>query len=128
MKLIPGEDSEAYLQRLVSECGQIEMGICVVVFGFRVAAGYTRRPIYEINYCGGDKQNDVELLYSAVKQILESMEVKPGMFNAFPLEVKRPFPEDLENFKKLLNLVPRKLELIKLPSLWELRIRQRVWE
>ncbi len=55
------DDLELF-QRLVSEDGTIEMGIHPVIFGYRVRAGYVGNMFYELDWCGGDKQEDLEVL------------------------------------------------------------------
>lgn len=101
-------------QRLVSEDGKIEMGIHPVMFGYRVVAGYTGSQFLELNWCGGDDQSQVELLYSIAKNILE----QKGNFEGLPLvsEIK-PFYNDKKFLALVMDQIKQPLELINLEPL-----------
>lgn len=103
MKFLEAEDdNENHLyQRLVSEDGKIEMGIYPVMFGYRVRAGFVGNGIYELDWCGGDDQKQLELLYYIMKNILEYR----GSFTLIPpSSMVKPFYND-EPFVNRINLM-----------------------
>lgn len=101
-------------QRLVSEDGKIEMGIHPVMFGYRVRAGYVGIMIYEMDWCGGDDQAQLELLYSIAKNILEN---KNSFEGVPPVSMIKPFYKDTDFVKQIESLVTKPLEIIKLKPL-----------
>lgn len=107
------DDSENNLyQRVVSEDGKIEMGIYPVMFGYRVRAGYVGNEIYELDWCGGDEQQQLELLYSIMKNILEAR----GNFRDIPpVSAIKPFYNDEEFMHKVNMMVikPLKINLLQ---------------
>jgi len=115
IKFIPAEDSEVY-QRLVSEDGKIEMGIYPVMYGYRVRAGYVGSMCCELDWCGGDDQSQLELLYSICKNILESK----GNFSNIPIRSEiKPFYKDAEFVEVINSLTTKPLEIVKLEPLYE---------
>jgi hypothetical protein len=107
------EDNDLY-QRLVSEDGKIEMGIYPVIFGYRVRAGYAGQMSYELDWCGGDDQTQVELLYSIMKNILE----KNNSFKGVPMNSTiKPFYNDALFVDYINSLVTKPLEIVKLKPL-----------
>lgn len=107
------DDLELF-QRLVSEDGKIEMGIHPVIFGYRVRAGYVGNMIYELDWCGGDDQEQLELLYSIMKNILENK----GSFVGVPVvsEIK-PFFNDTKFVDLINSMVVKPLEIVRLKPL-----------
>ena len=95
MKFVKADDQEekSMFQRIVSEDGTIEIGIHPVMFGFRVVGGYTKSQWYEIDWCGGSDQSQVELLYSIAKNILENKGTFEGLPNCSRV---KPFYNDRE--------------------------------
>jgi hypothetical protein len=118
MKFQPAEDNEAYFERLVSEDGKIELGVYPVMFGYRVRAGFTTNEWSEIDWCGGDDQGQVEMLYSFAKNILE----KQGDFKGMPMCSKiKPFYNDEEFSKYLFAAASSPLEIIHIKPISEYR-------
>ena len=114
MKFESVPDNENYYQRLVSEDGKIEMGVHPVVFGYRVRAGFTNRDWVEMDWCGGDDQGQVELLYSIAKNILESK----GNFSGVPMNSNiKPFYNDPQFVELINSMTTKPLEIIKLKPL-----------
>ena len=109
------DDIQGHLfARLISDDGKIEMGIHPVLFGYRVRAGYIGSMSYMFDWCGGDNQTQVELLYSIAKNVLEHRK----SFDGVPICSKvKPFYNDQEFFKHIESLVVQPLEIIKLESL-----------
>jgi len=120
MKFQPAEDTEDIYQRLVSEDGKIEMGIYPVIFGYRVRAGYVGSMICQLDWCGGDDQGQLELLYSIAKNILESK----GSFIGVPDRSNiKPFYNDPEFVEFINSLTTKPLEIVKLKPLYESKIK-----
>ena len=109
------DDNEAHLfERLISDDGKIEMGIYPVIFGYRIRAGYSGYMHYEFDWCGGDDQSQVELLYSIAKNILENK----NSFDGVPMCSRvKPFYKDKEFIKHIESLVTQPLEIVKLQPL-----------
>lgn len=116
MKFIKSDDQEEknMFQRIVSEDGTIEIGIHPVMFGFRVVGGYTKAQWYEIDWCGGADQTQVELLYSIAKNILEHKGTFDGLPNCSRI---KPFYNDTEFVDYVNSLVTKPIELVKLMPL-----------
>lgn len=114
MKQAKDNTKEHLYQRLVSEDGKIEMGIHPVMFGYRVRAGYVGLMIYEMDWCGGDDQTQLELLYSIAKNILEN---KNSFDGVPPISMIKPFYKDDNFVKHIESLVTKPLEIIKLKPL-----------
>ena len=116
MNFILAEDSEDLYQRLVSEDGKIEMGIYPVMYGYRVRAGYVGSMICQLDWCGGDDQGQLELLYSIAKNILEFK----GSFTGVPDRSNiKPFYNDKEFVEFINSLTTKPLEIVKLQPLYE---------
>ncbi len=116
MNFILAEDSEDLYQRLVSEDGKIEMGIYPVMYGYRVRAGYVGSMVCELDWCGGDDQSQLELLYSICKNILESK----GNFSNIPIRSEiKPFYKDAQFVEAINSLTTKPLEIVKLEPLYE---------
>lgn len=108
LKEADDDNVNKFYQRLVSSGGDIEMGIYPTIFGYRVRAGYVGSGIYELDWCGGDDQKQVELLYSIMKNILEH---KGGFLGVPSASVIKPFYKD-ENFVNKINeMVTQPLEI-----------------
>ncbi len=122
LKLIPAPDcaEELLSQRLLSEDGKIQMAIHTVMFGYRVRAGYTDNFHYDLDWCGGADQTQVELLYSIAKNIIEHK----GSFEGVPgnSDIK-PFFNDPAFLEKIYSLVTMPLEMVKLNPLHIDRIK-----
>lgn len=122
MKFNIATPNENFIYREVSEDNNIEIGIYPVMFGFRVRGGLNGDFFCPIDYCAGDKQEFIELLFTMVKEILmryDSTENSENPFSVFPEQHRKPFFLDLENFPKLLNFFENidSLEIQKLPNL-----------
>lgn len=79
--------------RHISQDGRIELGIHPVIFGYRVRAGFINSGMYELDWCGGDKQSDIELLFTVAKRILTDR----TDFKGIPAHSKiKPFYKDSE--------------------------------
>ena len=114
MKQAKDNTKESLFQRLVSDDGKIEMGIHPVMFGYRVRAGYVGIMMYEMDWCGGDDQAQLELLYSIAKNILENK----NSFDGVPtISMIKPFYKDADFVKHIESLVTKPLEIVKLKPL-----------
>jgi len=114
MKKAEDDISGHLFERLVSEDGKIEMGIHPVLFGYRVRAGYIGDMAYKFDWCGGDDQSQVEMLYSIAKNVLEH---KNGFEGIPPCSKIKPFFNDKEFVKEIESLVIKPLEIVKIQPL-----------
>lgn len=112
------ELDEGLLFKSVSECGRIEMGVYPVLFGFRIRAGFAGYMCYEIDYCCGSEQEDVEFIYTMTRNILEQQEFSRKVFEVFPFQERKPFFTDVENFALFLKLIKPDFIDIKLPDIY----------
>lgn len=110
--------SEDLLFKIESTCGRIEIGVYPVIFGFRIRAGFApNEGFYELDYCCGNEQKSVELIYSVVKNILEQKDYSPGMFSTFPRQDRKPFFNDVVNYGTFLSLMKEPYTPVKLPDI-----------
>lgn len=126
MILLPREDDGIDLFAcLVSDCERIHMGVYPVIFGYRIRAGFyeSRKQFYELDYCCGNLQSNVELMYSMVKNILEQQEYSSNIFRCFPYQESKPFFTDIENWLKCVALT-KDIEIVKLPLVTEMKRKQ----
>ena len=108
MNFIDEENDVHTFYRKVSEDGSLWIGVCPVMFGFRVNVGYVGTQCYELNYCAGDKLTDVEMIYSLVLTVLQ----KTRNFNEFPTQNVKPMYNDPSCLAKLLELACTQGELV----------------
>jgi len=116
MKFLEAEDDNQnnLYQRLVSEDGKIEMGIFPVMFGYRIRAGFVGNGMYDLDWCGGDDQKQLELLYSIMKNILEAR----GNFRYIPpSSIIKPFFNDHDFVNRINELVSKPLQVVVLKPL-----------
>ena len=113
MKYYKAADKKCELYyRHVSIDNTIEVGIWPTLFGYRVRAGQLDAMTYDIDYCAGNEQYDVELLWSVVVNILEQ-DVK---LRDFPLQRYKPILlNDPECWNTLLRMT-NDYELRQLPN------------
>lgn len=72
MKLLEVEPNINYpISHYISEGGRWEIGIRPVLFGYRVCAGPTDRPIYSIDYCAGNDVLFLAQLYATIFKLIE---------------------------------------------------------
>lgn len=114
MKFISAEDNEEInlYQRMVSDCGKVEIGIYPVMFGYRVRAGFVNDVAFFVDWCAGDDQTQIELLYAILKNILES---GYDLRKLPPVSKIKPFYNDAEFLKLIESLVvnPLSVESLK---------------
>jgi hypothetical protein len=95
-----------FLYQMSSECNTIVIGVYPVIYGFRVRAGYIGDFYYHLDYCCGNNLSDVELIFSAVKNILEQRENNSNLFK-FPQQYRKPFMKNEEEFKQLISMIDK---------------------
>jgi len=111
-----------YAYLIQSEGGLIEIGLCPVIFGWRVRAGFSGRMYTEIDWCCGDDQVRVEYAFSAIKAILEKRSEDANSFDGVPQFSKiKPYFNDVDFLAYLTSLGT--FPLVKLPNIHELRSR-----
>jgi hypothetical protein len=113
---------------------QWSIGICEVLYGFRVLAGKTNTNMYSLNYCLGDKLLYLSLGFIAVKSILESLPESTcykDVKNNFPEQIIKPIYND-DCFEKLMlkamNITNKNIEDInKVHILTEIQVEIRTY-
>lgn len=127
MKLIPQKDdmTNRYFAVLGSEAGQYRMALHPVMFGWRVRGWAVQDFGCTIDWCGGDDPVAVRLLYSFLKNILESRPENEHVFDGLPGASKiKPFTQDAEFVSTILSKLTVPFDLVEIPDLAELRTRQ----
>ena len=106
MKFKPATHTEDLYERLVIN-DSIEMGIHPVIFGYRVRVGSVGSLCYDLDLCGGDNLEMIDLLYNGTRQIIEGQLREQGKINysEFPIQHTKPFFKDMEFLKDFCALV-----------------------
>jgi hypothetical protein len=108
MQFIEKQDFKNWAYREESTDGKIVIGIYPVIFGFRIRAGYTKfeDSWFELDYCAGAEQDNVEKLFSQVKTIF-LRHTSDEIFTTvkWPNQDKKPYFLDLTNYPKFMELV-----------------------
>lgn len=105
LKLLPAPDDplvSGLHQRLVSENSLVEMGVYPVLYGWRVRAGFVGNHASEIDWCCGDRLNQIWSHYTAIYLFLRRRPEDRDCFEGLPRtsEIK-PCWKDEEFEKKL---------------------------
>lgn len=113
----------------------VEIALHPVLFGWRVRAGYEFRSYYQLDYCCGDQQAEIELIYSTVLTILtnelnkqdltlDKRTICTNVFSKFPKQNTKPMrndPECMINLILLAGVEPDELIKVSFPDLTEKR-------
>lgn len=112
MKFVEGRDPLNTLHRVVTDTtGKIVVGICVVMHGYRIRAGFAGAYQYELDWCGGDDPVMVNMLYGAMVSCLEKRDVTDP-FRGMPIcSERKPFHMDVEFMKFLEDEVKGRFSL-----------------
>ena len=124
MKFVAEEDSneDQIYAKVVSENGLVEIGIHPVMFGFRVRAGFAGSQTYDIDYCGGADQLQVETLYSMTVAILSQREEDRRAFAGMPGFSKvKPYFKDTEFSDWITSSAKQNYTHVSLPPLQAIR-------
>ena len=70
--------------RVVSETGQVEVGVYPVLFGYRIRAGYVGEPYCMIDWCCGDSEQMLHSHYISLLLILHRREEDACCFEGIP--------------------------------------------
>jgi len=90
----------------VSKDGKYEIGIYVVMYGFRIRAGYAGKLWVELDYCAGSDLVMVNLLYHAILTLLTDRISKgENPFKDLPIQDVKPMINDPECLAKLLEVI-----------------------
>ena len=122
--------AEGYIHSYTSECGRVVFGIHAVIFGLRVASGFKKYPIYDIDYCCNRNTAYLQLIYNFVGNILTHTEYSLQIYDKFPPQYQKPFFKDTINFGRFIDLTIKTvspIELIEFPipkNVWELQQNQ----
>jgi hypothetical protein len=96
---------DEFLFHMHTECNTLVLGVYAVIYGFRVRAGYIGDFSYNLDYCCGNDKGDVELIFSAVKNIIEQRSENP--FAGFPRQDMKPFMKNKTEFKQLIGMIDK---------------------
>ena len=116
--LVKAEDTEYLKTRYVDLEHNIEVGIYPVLFGWRVHAGEIDSGCYELDYCCGNQQLNVDLILSIVITILQKNDAN---FKVFPFQDFKPVFNDAKCFSKLIELAGADLQVVKADDIHQLR-------
>lgn len=118
IKLLKDKDTEWLKARYTCKELNIEVGIGMVIFGWRVHAGTIDSGFYELDYCCGADKEMVEVMLSAVKAIIEKNDAN---WKIFPIQNTKPIFNDMPCLIKLLQLAGEH-EKFEVPDLKMLRL------
>lgn len=106
--------------RYIDKEHNVEVGIHMVIYGWRIRAGYIGSDFCNLDYCCGNNPNMVVMMLSIVKSILEKHNCD---FKVFPRQDRKPMLNDMDCFGKLLLLADTNFKLVDIPPLHELRLQ-----
>lgn len=101
----PDVRDETFLYEEVSTCNRVMIAVMPVLFGFRVVSGFYQESYFELDYCAGKEQQDIELIFGIVKNVLKRQEFSYEIFDGFPKQQAKPYMLDSANWPKFLALV-----------------------
>lgn len=109
------DDNQGYLfHRQVSLNGLVEISVYPVMFGFRVRCGFVGEEACELDWCAGNKWDDVQRLYSIALAILSKRTENTSCFENIPrISNVKPFFLD-EDFTKTVITQAGELDLVTL--------------
>lgn len=100
---------------MVGNNGIIHIGICRVMFGYRIRAGFISNQFshYEIDWCAGADIIQIRFLYSALLNILSQRDENRSIFNGIPMFSKiKPFFNDTDFVQWLSENIKGELEIL----------------
>ena len=118
MKFQKAPDDKYLKARYVSEDGNVELGISMVMFGWRIHAGKTGYGCYEIDYCCGAEQSTIEMMLSMIKNILEKTNCD---WRQMPIQNTKPIFNDPQCLVELIELSGPDFEKLVVPDVKQLR-------
>lgn len=102
----PDTRGHGLTNRLVSECGKVEIGVYRVMYGFRVRAGYTESDECAIDWCAGANWLDVQTLFCLAVRILSHRDASEDCFRGIPASSQiKPFYRDIQFVTQLSQLM-----------------------
>ena len=97
--------------RVVSDCGRVEIGVFRVMYGYRVRAGYVDSLGCELDWCAGADMKDLWYLFNVALSILSQRDSGPACFDGIPrFSQVKPYYNDAEFVAELVRLMPIKKE------------------
>jgi hypothetical protein len=87
--------------------GHIEIGLYPVIYGFRVRVSIEGDEFCQLDLCGGNNLEMIDLLYNGCRQILEGQFRENGRadFKEFPTQNRKPFFKDMNFLKEFCDLI-----------------------
>lgn len=117
MEFIKTENRDEFLYRETDDTGTYEIGICPVLYGFRVKGGKVNSVCYEINWCAGNEQEVIVGLFVCLKNIMKCRSVEQGFKGLLTHSDIKPFFKDAAFVEWLAHTV----ENTKPTAEWETR-------
>lgn len=111
--------------RMVSENGKFEMGVHPVIFGMRLRAGYVDDDGCILDYCAGEKQDSIEVLYGLSLKMLSEIDEddENTIKRLLPHSTIKPFFKDIDFLQWLINKAGGKAYMHPLPPMDEIRTK-----
>lgn len=115
---------ENYIFKMKYE--NIEIGICPVMYGYRIRAGKENCGWCDLDYCAGAEQSYVQLIFNLVINSLRKRINQVGVYRCFEeflIQKIKPMFNDVVCFDALLKMTSGiELEVIELPILHPLKL------
>ncbi len=112
MKKAPDDREAKLFERLVSDNNVIQVGICPMMFGYRIRAGLVGDDCYYIDWCGGSDKDAVTRLYSLAATIIFGREEGREAFRDLPpCSLVKPYVLD-QAFCEKIERMAREHKLI----------------
>lgn len=131
------EDDENLIFRKVR--GDIEIGICPMLYSFRIRAGVIGDGYVYVDYDAGKDVKDIEMVYGLVLSIiskrmdemekgLHKREMAHRVFKDFPIQERKPMTLDPDCFNKLDEMCgPEIISIYRLNIKEEIQKRKIQW-
>lgn len=109
-------DPEGLQFRMMSDCGNYEVGVYPTKTGGRIRAGFTKLPVYQIDWGFGNDEALVAITYHMILGHLEKFDVGENPFVGLPYTSKvEPAYNDMEFMQTVIDkLVTRKIAMDKI--------------
>jgi hypothetical protein len=130
-RFIDSEDDENLIFRKIR--GNIEIGICPMLYSFRIRAGVVGEGYCWLDYDAGKTIKEIEDVYSLVLSIInkrmdDNVSKPHEIFRDFPRQQRKPMILDYDCFIKLSEMCgPEILSIYRLNIKEELHARKIKW-
>lgn len=102
----PDTREHGLTNRLISDCGRVEIGVYRVMYGYRVRAGYVDSLRAELDWCAGAYLTDLWCLFNMALAILSQRDSGPECFKGIPRHSQvKPYYKDAEFVDAIVGLM-----------------------